>query len=89
MKILLTVTLAMLVSASVFAECKKEGDTCTKDECEKLGTGMGLRGDKCVKVDAAQSETQCASILNSSAGKGSTATQAPAGTTGGSSGKNQ
>lgn len=63
MKILMTVTLAMLVSASVFAECKKEGDTCTKDECAKLGTGLGVNeGGKCVKV-VTSAETNCDMIV--------------------------
>lgn len=70
MKILMTVTLAMLVSASVFAECKKEGDTCTKDECAKIGTDMAVNdAGKCVKVAASQAETQCAGIVGTSGAK--------------------
>jgi hypothetical protein len=70
MKILMTVTLAMLVSASVFAECKKEGDSCTKEECAKIGTDMGVNeAGKCVKVAGSQTDTQCAGIVGTSGSK--------------------
>lgn len=70
MKILMTVTLAMLVSASVFAECKKEGDKCTKDECAKIGSDLAVNeAGLCVKVAASQTDTQCAGIVGTSGAK--------------------
>ncbi|GEM_PF-815017 len=70
MKILMTLTLAMLVSASVYAECKKDGDTCTQEECSKLGTDFAFKAEekKCVKI-VVSAETQCAGIVGTSGNK--------------------
>ena len=66
MKILMTVMMTMLVATSVYAECK-EGAKCSADECKALGTGYALgEGDKCAKVGAPASITDCASINGSS-----------------------
>ena len=83
MKILMTVTLAMLVSASVYAADCKVGDTCSADDCAKLGADFKLNDSKiCTKVGSSQGETQCAGIVSSSQAKGSTKDSAATGATG-------
>lgn len=65
MKILMTVIMAMLVSTSIYAADCKEGDSCSKDDCLKLGKDFAINdGGKCVKI-VAQGETLCPGIDNS------------------------
>jgi hypothetical protein len=62
MKILMTVTLAMLVSASVFGACTV-GTTCSEADCKALGTGYALNpANLCTKVGSSETDGICPAI---------------------------
>jgi hypothetical protein len=66
MKILVTVALAMFVSASVFAGDCVENDKCSAEDCAKLGKDFSLNEAKlCVKIGVTQNtSTACAGMVD-------------------------
>ena len=79
MKILMTVMMTMLMVSSAFA-CK-EGEACSKADCQALGAAYGIEGGKdsgvCSKVNASEKETtNCTAVVD---GNGKAGTAAGAG----------
>ena len=67
MKILMTVMMTMFLASSAFA-CK-DGETCSKADCQALGAAYGIEGGKengvCSKVAASEKETtNCTAVVD-------------------------
>jgi hypothetical protein len=73
MKILTTLIMTLLMTSAVYAGACKEGDTCSKEDCLKLGNDMNIATDgenkgKCVKISQSAS-TDCKSIAQANGAK--------------------